>query len=99
MQYMAFLCHQDFHHSVSIEDAERLAENLQIQTETLPIEHLHVAFERTLGDACLEQSDIAGENAQARLRGLLLMAVSNTNGSLLLATGNKSELAVGYSTL
>ncbi|MBT5410223.1 MAG: NAD+ synthase [Phycisphaerae bacterium] len=83
----------------SIEDAERLAENLQIQTETLPIEHLHVAFERTLGDACLEQSDIAGENAQARLRGLLLMAVSNTNGSLLLATGNKSELAVGYSTL
>ena len=47
----------------------------------------------------LEANGIAGENAQARIRGLLLMALANEHGSLLLATGNKSELAVGYSTL
>ena len=83
----------------SIEDAEQLALNLGIETVTLPIEHMHAAFDRTLSDSCLEAEGLAEENAQARIRGLLLMAMANQNGALLLATGNKSELAVGYSTL
>tara|TARA_B100000959_G_scaffold286963_1_gene368337 strand:+ start:1890 stop:3545 length:1656 start_codon:yes stop_codon:yes gene_type:complete len=83
----------------SIEDAERLASNLGVCTDTLPIEHLHAAFERTFSDGCINPTSLTEENAQARIRGLLLMALTNSNGSLLLATGNKSELAVGYSTL
>jgi NAD+ synthase (glutamine-hydrolysing) len=83
----------------SVEDAEQLAKNLGIETVTLPIEHMHSAFERTISDSCLEAKGLAEENAQARIRGLLLMALANQNGALLLSTGNKSELAVGYSTL
>jgi len=83
----------------SIEDAEQLASNLGIDTITLPIEHLHRAFERTLEESCLDATGLASENAQARIRGLLLMARANQDHALLLATGNKSELAVGYSTL
>jgi NAD+ synthetase len=83
----------------SIEDAEQLAKNLGIETVTLPIEHMHSAFERTISDSCLEATGLTQENAQARIRGLLLMALTNQNGALLLATGNKSEVAVGYSTL
>ncbi len=83
----------------SVEDAEQLANNLGIETITLPIEHMHSAFERTLDESLLEATGIAGENVQARIRGLLLMGIANERGSLLLATGNKSELAVGYSTL
>ena len=83
----------------SIEDAEALAENLGITIMTLPIEHMHKAFERIMEDSMQESSGIASENVQARIRGLLLMAMANQHGALLLATGNKSELAVGYSTL
>ena len=83
----------------SIEDAEQLAANLGIATTTLPIEHMHTAFERIIEEARLTADGLASENAQARLRGLLLMALANQQGALLLATGNKSELAVGYSTL
>jgi len=83
----------------SIEDAETLAVTLGIQTKTLPIEHMHAAFERVHSDACNTITGLADENAQARIRGLLLMSMANQNNALLLATGNKSELAVGYSTL
>jgi NAD+ synthase (glutamine-hydrolysing) len=83
----------------SVVDAEHLARHLEIPTITLPIEHMHVAFERTLEESCLEAGGIAAENAQARIRGLLLMTLANEQGSLVLTTGNKSELAVGYSTL
>jgi NAD+ synthetase len=83
----------------SVVDAEQLADTLGIATTTLPIEHMHAAFERTIEENCLEATGIAGENAQARIRGLFLMALANEQGSLVLATGNKSELAVGYSTL
>jgi NAD+ synthase (glutamine-hydrolysing) len=83
----------------SVEDAEQLSTNLGIATSTLPIEHMHTAFERIIEEARLTTDGLANENAQARLRGLLLMALANQQGSLLLATGNKSELAVGYSTL
>ncbi|MDP7005972.1 MAG: NAD+ synthase [Phycisphaerales bacterium] len=84
----------------SVEDAEQLARNISMEIHTLPIEHLHASFERTMSDSCLESTGLSAENAQARIRGLLLMARANQDdGSLLLATGNKSELAVGYSTL
>ncbi len=83
----------------SVQDAELLASSLGIETITLPIEHMHAAFERTLGESCLDATGVASENAQARIRGLLLMALANEQGALVLATGNKSELAVGYTTL
>jgi len=83
----------------SVVDAEQLADVLGIATMTLPIEHMHTAFEQSFEESCLEATGVTSENAQARIRGLLLMALANEHGSLLLATGNKSELAVGYSTL
>ncbi|MBC8421763.1 NAD+ synthase [bacterium] len=83
----------------SVQDAELLASKIGIQTITLPIEHMHAAFERTLSESCLDVTGVASENAQARIRGLLLMAMANEQGALVLATGNKSELAVGYTTL
>ena len=83
----------------SIEDADQLAKNIGVKTHTLPIEHMHSAFERTLDDCSLKAIGLAGENAQARVRGLLLMSLANEQGALVLATGNKSELAVGYTTM
>ena len=83
----------------SVEDAEALATNLGIKIITLPIEHMHKSFERIMEEGLQEMSGLASENVQARIRGLLLMAMANQHGALLLATGNKSELAVGYSTL
>ena len=84
----------------SKEDARILAQNLGIEFHTLPIQSL-------VNSATLElnplfdglRQDVTEENMQARARGLLLMAVSNKFGALLLTTGNKSELAVGYCTL
>ena len=84
----------------SIEDATALATLLGIRTLTLPIEPAMRAMEATLGPAfegC--QRDVTEENIQARIRGNLLMALSNKRGALLLTTGNKSELSVGYCTL
>ncbi|MGO9272533.1 MAG: NAD+ synthase [Terriglobia bacterium] len=84
----------------SIEDAECLARNLGISTLTLPIEDVMQAFDRTLRPAFTGRPrDVTEENIQARIRGNLLMALSNKYGSLLLTTGNKSELAVGYCTI
>ena len=83
----------------SVEDAETLAQNLGIKTKTLPIEHMHRAFERIHADANTHIESLTEENAQARIRGMLLMSLANQNNALLLATGNKSELAVGYTTL
>ncbi|MFQ5806278.1 MAG: NAD+ synthase [Phycisphaerae bacterium] len=84
----------------SIKDAKVLAENLGIRFSIIEIEPMHAAFEQAL--APLFQGlrpDVAEENIQARCRGVLLMALSNKFGSLLLTTGNKSEVAVGYCTL
>jgi NAD+ synthase/NAD+ synthase (glutamine-hydrolysing) len=84
----------------SIDDAEELAGKLGIQTMTLPIEPVMRAYDAVLSDAFAEcECDVAKENIQARIRGALLMALSNQRGALLLTTGNKSELAVGYCTL
>jgi NAD+ synthase/NAD+ synthase (glutamine-hydrolysing) len=84
----------------SIEDSARLAANLGICTLTLPIQSAMHAMESTLADAFAGTArDVTEENIQARIRGNLLMALSNKRKALLLTTGNKSELAVGYCTL
>jgi NAD+ synthase/NAD+ synthase (glutamine-hydrolysing) len=84
----------------SIDDALALAQNLGIETLTLPIADAMNAMEATLADAFAgTERGVAEENIQARIRGNLLMALSNKRGALLLTTGNKSELAVGYCTL
>ena len=75
-------------------DAEVLAANLGCHYTTVAIEGMVSSFE-----SALDLSDLASENLQARMRGVILMAESNTNGHLTLTTGNKSELAVGYSTI
>lgn len=84
----------------SIDDSLELAENLGIKTLTLPLETLMETFNHTLKPAFAGYPpDITEENIQSRIRGNLLMAVSNKYGALLLTTGNKSELAVGYCTI
>jgi NAD+ synthase/NAD+ synthase (glutamine-hydrolysing) len=84
----------------SVEDSLALADRLGMRTITLPIERIMRAFEATLAGAFAGRApDVTEENIQARARGNLLMALSNKFGSLLLTTGNKSELAVGYCTL
>jgi NAD+ synthase (glutamine-hydrolysing) len=86
--------------SGSLKDAEALAARLGLQTATLPIAALMQAFDLGLGPALGgAPSGLAAENLQSRIRGTLLMAVANQEGQLLLSTGNKSELAVGYCTL
>ena len=84
----------------SISDSERLASNLGIACDVVPIK---TAFETLKGGLASlfdgRPEDVTEENMQARLRGLILMSVSNKFGSLVLTTGNKSELAVGYCTL
>ncbi|MEM9400169.1 MAG: NAD+ synthase [Verrucomicrobiota bacterium] len=84
----------------SITDAEALAQILEIDYEVLPIEKLFRESMQHL-DAVLKEteSDTTEENMQSRLRGLTLMAIANKQGRLVLTTGNKSELAVGYCTL
>lgn len=84
----------------SIKDALALARNLGIQTQTLPIGDLMQGYDLTLAQLFAgTKPDITEENIQSRIRGNLLMAVSNKLGHLLLSTGNKSEMAVGYCTL
>jgi NAD+ synthase (glutamine-hydrolysing) len=84
----------------SVQDALELAKNLGIQTQILPIGDLMQGYDRTLADLFADTSfGIAEENIQSRIRGNLLMAIANKFGYLLLSTGNKSEMAVGYCTL
>jgi NAD+ synthase (glutamine-hydrolysing) len=84
----------------SLTDARVLAENLGIRFSVIEIEPMHAAFERSLTPHFGGRPpDIAEENIQARVRGTIMMALSNKFGSLLLTTGNKSEVAVGYCTL
>jgi NAD+ synthase (glutamine-hydrolysing) len=84
----------------SVADAEALAANLGIRKLTIPIEAAHAAFLDLLADPFSDtEPGIAEENIQARVRGTILMALSNKFGALVLTTGNKSELATGYSTL
>jgi NAD+ synthase (glutamine-hydrolysing) len=87
-------------HSVS--DARRLAEVLGIDFQVVPINAIHAAYEATPvagADLASQPAGLADQNLQARIRGALVMIRSNRHGWLALATGNKSELAVGYCTL
>jgi NAD+ synthase (glutamine-hydrolysing) len=86
--------------SGSIDDSRELAENLGIRFKTIPIEPVYEAYLSSLKNHFEGRSpSIAEENIQARIRGTMLMALSNKFGCLLLSTGNKSEIAVGYCTL
>jgi len=86
--------------SMSVEDAELLATNLGIKAHIISIENPFSAFNDVLQPLFAGlTADITEENIQARCRGILLMAVSNKTGKMVLSTGNKSELAVGYATL
>ncbi len=84
----------------SLDDARALAQNLGIRCDTVPIDGVFTAFTEALEPVFAgTEPGIAEENLQARIRGTLLMGVSNRFGHMVLATGNKSETAVGYSTL
>jgi len=84
----------------SLEDARELAERLDVRLDTVPIQPVVDAYLAQLaGLFAGTEPGVAEENIQARVRGSMLMAVSNKHGHLVLATGNKSETAVGYSTL
>ncbi len=84
----------------STEDAEILAKNLGITLLNIPIEPVFSELKSTMAEAFKElPEDIAEENMQSRIRGMILMALSNKFKWLVIATGNKSEIAVGYTTL
>lgn len=85
----------------SLDDARELAQRCAIGLSLLPIAGAHKALEQTLSDLLVDEpiKDLTGQNIQARSRGTLLMALSNQWQALLLSTGNKSEVAVGYCTL
>jgi NAD+ synthase (glutamine-hydrolysing) len=84
----------------SVADAEELAANLGLHTITVPIEDAHSTFLDMLADTFAgTEPGLAEENLQARIRGTILMTMSNKFGWLVLTTGNKSEIATGYSTL
>ncbi|MEM9109279.1 MAG: NAD+ synthase [Planctomycetota bacterium] len=84
----------------SVDDARKLAENLQVKFDVIPIEPAHAAMETMLTDQFAgTEPGVTEENIQARLRGGIMMALSNKTGALLVTTGNKSEIAVGYCTL
>jgi NAD+ synthase (glutamine-hydrolysing) len=84
----------------SIEDSERLAKNLGIRLLTIPITEIFQSYLKTLSRSFKGlKRDVTEENIQARIRGNILMALSNKMGWLVLTTGNKSEMSVGYCTL
>ncbi|HVT03816.1 MAG TPA: NAD+ synthase [Thermoanaerobaculia bacterium] len=84
----------------SIDDAEALARNLGIHFEIVRIDSIYESYRRSFDDLFSDRKfDLTDENVQARIRGNLLMAWSNKTGAMVLSTGNKSELAVGYCTL
>lgn len=94
-----------FSSPASVDDARALAANLGISWEIIPIGDAYHAFEKALqpvigwGLPGAIAQDVTEENIQARIRGTLMMAISNRRGGIVLSTGNKSELSVGYCTL
>ena len=89
-----------FTSDMSVEDSEKLAVNLGIKHSVIPIGDIYESFADSLEDEFSGlEPDITEENLQSRCRGVILMALSNKSGELVLTTGNKSETAVGYSTL
>jgi len=97
---LGVLMPSEFSSRGSVNDARALANNLGIRTFQIPITPVFSAFKKSLKEAFSgKKEDVTEENLQARIRGTLLMALSNKFGSLLLTTGNKSELSMGYCTL
>ena len=94
------LMSSEFTANISVDDALEMADLLNVQSIQIPIKDLFNLFCQTLEPTFGELPfDTTEENLQARIRGMLLMAMSNKFGSIVLTTGNKSEMAVGYSTL
>jgi NAD+ synthase (glutamine-hydrolysing) len=86
--------------SGSVDDSIELAGRLGITIDTVPIEDIFTGFLDALGPLFGDAApNVAEENLQARIRGTILMAISNKFGGMVVATGNKSEMAVGYATL
>lgn len=84
----------------SVNDAVQLCKNLGMRYKTVPIKTIHQAFDKQVKEAFdVSTFDLADENLQARIRGVILMYYSNKFNALLLSTGNKSEIATGYCTL
>ena len=83
----------------SLEDALALAKNLKISTRTISVDTIYASYLNLLQMNVEKEIPLAAENIQARIRGNLLMAISNQEGALVLSTGNKSEISVGYCTL
>jgi NAD+ synthetase len=99
-QLQAVLMPSPWSSAGSLDDATALAQRLGLATTTLPIANLMASFDQTLTPALGGvPTGLTAENLQSRIRGTLLMALANQQGQLLLTTGNKSELAVGYCTL
>lgn len=91
-----------FHYTsdISVEDAQRLAKSMNVKLDEIPIEQSFNAITNSLDPLFAGMAaDVTEENIQSRIRGVLLMAISNKTGSMLLTTGNKSEMSVGYATL
>ena len=89
-----------FNSRVSLDDAHQLSENLGVTLETIPIQEMIDKADELLAPLFIgKKRDVTEENVQSRLRAVLLMAFSNKERRLLLSTGNKSEIAVGYSTI
>ncbi|MEC9458321.1 MAG: NAD+ synthase, partial [Pseudomonadota bacterium] len=96
----SFMLPSKFTSDDSFKDSEDCARRLGISIETIAIEEILTSFEDSLSNTFKGfSSDITEENLQSRIRGSILMAVSNKKGQMLLTTGNKSEVSVGYSTL
>jgi NAD+ synthase (glutamine-hydrolysing) len=84
----------------SVDDARALARNLGIRFDVLPMDNVYEAFVESLDPVFADtEFGVAEENLQARARGAILMAISNKHGPMVVATGNKSEMAAGYATL
>ncbi|MBN9511267.1 MAG: NAD+ synthase [Alphaproteobacteria bacterium] len=96
----AFMLPSPYTSRESLEDAAEVARMLRIRCDTVPITGAMAAFAEALAPIFEgRQADITEENIQSRARGLILMAISNKFGHMLLTTGNKSEMSVGYATL
>jgi NAD+ synthase (glutamine-hydrolysing) len=96
----AVMMPSDYTASISVEDARDMVKRLGVRYSEIPIKPIFEAFVAQLaGEFAGRAADTTEENLQARTRGTLLMALSNKFGSLVLTTGNKSEMAVGYATL
>ena len=96
----AVMMPSQFTADMSVQDARELADNLGVRHSVIPIRPLYDSFETALAEEFRGLPfDLTEENIQARVRGVLLMALSNKSGKIVLTTGNKSEMAAGYATL